>query len=141
MPASTLQPGLEHRFTYRVPDDKTVPHLFAEASELAAMPAVFATGYMVGLIEWTCVQLLAPHLDGPNEQTVGIHLDLSHEAATPAGFDVTVTAVLAAVDGRRLTFEITAHDGVDTISRGVHQRFIIDAAKFNERVGSKAARF
>jgi fluoroacetyl-CoA thioesterase len=139
MPASTLQPGLEHRFAYRVPDDKTVPHLYAEAPELATMPAVFASGYMVGLIEWTCVQLLAPHLDGPDEQSVGIHLDLSHEAATPAGFDVTVTAVLTAVDGRRLTFEITAHDGVDTISRGRHQRFIIDATKFNERVAEAAS--
>ena len=136
MPADTLKPGLRHEFTYRVPEDKTVPHLFPEAPELVAMPAVFATGFMVGLIEWTCVQLLRPHLDG-GEQSVGIQVDLSHEAATPAGFDVTVQATLTAVDGRRLTFEVTAHDGVETISRGVHQRFIIDAEKFNARVAGK----
>ena len=54
----TLKPGLTHRFTYTVPVAKTVPHLYAESPELAAMPEVFATGFMVGLMEWTCVQLL-----------------------------------------------------------------------------------
>ena len=56
----TLKPGLTHRFIYTVPVAK---HLYAESPELAAMPKVFATGFMVGLMEWTCVQLLYPHLD------------------------------------------------------------------------------
>ena len=56
----TLRPGLKHSFSYTVPVGKTVPHLYEESPELAAMPEVFATGFMVGLMEWTCVQLLGP---------------------------------------------------------------------------------
>ena len=85
MPASALQAGLRHRFTYTVPPHRTVPHLYPEAPEFTVMPEVFATGYLVGLIEWTCVQLINPHLDWPREQSVGTHIDLSHEAATPPG--------------------------------------------------------
>ena len=61
----TLKPGLTHEFSYRVPPEKTVPHLYSEAAEFQEMPEVFATGFMVGLVEWTCVQALNPHLDWP----------------------------------------------------------------------------
>lgn len=56
----SLKAGLKHRFSYTVPKAKTVPYLYTEAPELQEMPEVFATGFMVGLMEWTCVQLLAP---------------------------------------------------------------------------------
>jgi len=59
----SLKPGLKHSFSYQVPETKTVPYLYAESPQLQAMPEVFATGFMVGLMEWTCVQLLEPHLD------------------------------------------------------------------------------
>lgn len=135
----TLQPGLTHAFDYRVPDDKTVPHLYPEAPEFQRMPRVFATGYMVGLFEWACIQAVNPHLDWPAEQTVGIRVDFSHLAATPPGLTVTVRVRLDKVEGRRLVFTITAHDGVDKISEGTHERFVIDAEKFNANVGKKAA--
>src|SRR5262245_31031817 len=99
----TLKPGLSHRFAFRVPEDKTVPHLFANAPEIEAMPRVFATGFMVGLMEWTCVQLLKPHLD-EGEGSLGVHIDVSHLAATPPGLTVTVDAECVALDGRRATF-------------------------------------
>ncbi len=83
---ATLKPGLTHRFTYQVPQNKTVPHLYPEVAEFQAMPEVFATGFMVGLMEWTCMQLLAPHLD-PGEGSLGVHIDVSHTAATPPGLD------------------------------------------------------
>ena len=134
----TLKPGLSFEFDYRVPEDKTVPNLFPEASELKVMPEVLATGFMVGLVEWACIDALKPHLDWPSEQTVGIHVNLSHTAPTPPGFTVTIKGTLKEVDGRKLTFEVTAHDGVDRISAGVHQRFIIDAGKFNANVEAKA---
>src|SRR6185437_1763866 len=76
-----LKPGLKHRFSYRVPENKTVPHLYREAPQLQAMPTVFATGFMVGLMEWTCVQLLEPHLD-TGEGSLGVHIDVSHTAST-----------------------------------------------------------
>ena len=85
MPAPTLQPGLRHEFTYRVPVEKTVPHLYPESPDFLAMPDVFATGFLVGLIEWTCIQLVNEHLDWPAEMTLGVHVDVSHEAATPPG--------------------------------------------------------
>lgn len=136
---ATLQPGLSYEFQFVVPPSKTVPNLYPEAPEFQVMPEVFATGFMVGLIEWTCILALKPHLDWPQEQSVGVRVDLSHTAATPPGLTVTVRVKLEKVEGRKLTFVVTATDGVDTICEGVHERFVIDAAKFNARVAQKAA--
>ena len=94
----SLKPGLTNRFSYIVPITKTVPHLYEEAAELAAMPEVFATGFMVGLMEWTCVQLLAPHLD-PGEGSLGVHIDVAHKATTPVGFTIAVEAECLEVRG------------------------------------------
>ena len=135
----TLQPDLTSEFEFVVPITKTVPHLYPEAPEFQAMPDVFATGFMVGLIEWTCIRALMPHLDWPREQSVGTHVDLSHTAATPPGFTVKVRVRLERVEGKKLTFSVEAHDGVEPICRGTHQRFVIDAAKFNAKVAEKAA--
>jgi len=137
--AATLQEGMTFAFTYEVPPDKTVPHLFPEFAEGGQMPDVFATGYMVGLFEFACIKAINPHIDWPRQQTVGIHVNVSHTAATPPGFKVTVEGRLEKVDGRKLSFSLVAHDGVDTISKGTHDRFIIDADKFNAAVSKKAA--
>lgn len=134
----TLRPGLRHVFAYRVPVHKTVPALFPEAPEFQVMPEVLATGFLVGLVEWTCLQALAPHLDGPAEQSVGSHVDLSHEAATPPGMTVTVTVTLREVDGRRVVFDVEARDDADLVCRGRHERFVIDAARFAKRLAAKA---
>lgn len=136
----SLQPGLrfEHRFV--VPPSKTVPALFPEAEEFAAMPEVFATGFLVGLLEWTCILALKPHLDWPAEQSVGTHIDVSHEAATPPGMTVTATAELLAIEGKKLVFAVEAHDGIDRIAHGRHARFIIDRAKFDARLAGKRDR-
>ena len=135
---ATLKAGLTHRFTYQVPAQKTVPHLYQEAPEFQAMPAVFATGFMVGLLEWTCIQLLAPHLDA-GEGSLGTHIDVSHMAATPAGLNVTVDAECTAVRGRRASFRVRAHDGVDMIGEGRHERAIVLWDRFNAKVAEKAA--
>jgi len=134
----TLKAGLEYEFRFRVSDSKTVPALYPESSEFQVMPRVFATGYMVGLIEWACIQAVNPHIDWPNEQTVGIHVNVNHTAATPPGLEVSVRVRLIEVDGKRLVFETELNDGVDIISQGTHERFIIDAEKFNSRVKEKA---
>ncbi len=135
-----LHPGIEHELSFTITDDKTVPALYPEAPSFQDMPRVFATGFMVGLLEWACLELVKPYLDWPREQTVGTHVDFSHTAATPPGMTVTVRARLEEVDGKRLTFSVSAHDGVDTITRGRHERYIIDAAKFNVRVAEKKGR-
>jgi fluoroacetyl-CoA thioesterase len=134
----SLKPGLTFEFRYPVPEDKTVPHLYPESPEFQQMPKVLATGFMVGLFEWACIQALNPHLDWPREQTVGIHVNLSHLAATPPGLTVTVKGMLEKVEGRKLTFSLVADDGVDKISQGHHERFVIDAPKFNAKAEAKA---
>lgn len=135
---STLQPGIIFKHSYTVPDTKTVPALYPDAPEFQEMPEVFATGFMVGFLEWACIKSIEPHLDWPDEMTVGTHIDVSHEAATPPGLTVTATVKLTHMDGKRLTFEVEAHDGVDTITRGRHERFIINRDAFTARVKRKS---
>jgi len=136
----TLQPGLTFEFKYRVPENKTVPYLYPEAPEFQLMPKVLATGYMVGLLEWACLQAIIPHLDWPNEQTVGTLVNFTHSAATPPGMTVTVRVKLEKVEDRKLSFSVVADDGLDTISEGTHERFVIDAARFNRKLAEKIAR-
>ncbi|MBV9956481.1 MAG: thioesterase family protein [Pseudolabrys sp.] len=133
----SLKAGLTHRFTYAVPMNKTVPYTYPEAPEIAAMPKVFATGNMIILMEWTCTQLIAPHLDA-GEGSLGTHVDVSHAAATPPGFSVTVDVECTKVDGRKLEFKVRAHDGVDMIGEGRHERVVVAWDKFNARVADKA---
>jgi fluoroacetyl-CoA thioesterase len=133
----SLQPGIRYEHKFVVPPSKTVPALYPESEEFVAMPEVFATGFLVGFLEWACIKAINPHLDWPREQTVGTHIDVSHEAATPPGLAVTATVELIAVEGRKLVFKVEAHDGIDTISRGRHERCVIDKAKFDARLSAK----
>jgi fluoroacetyl-CoA thioesterase len=135
----SLAAGLKHSFSYEVPLNKTVPHIYDEAPQLAVMPEVFATAYMVGLMEWTCVQLLEPHLD-QGEGSLGTHIDVSHKSATPVGFTVTVEAECIELRGPRAKFKVSAHDGVDEIGSGIHERFIVAWDRFNKGVAAKLAR-
>jgi fluoroacetyl-CoA thioesterase len=136
----TLQPGLTHTLQFRIPATKTVPHLYPESAMFREMPEVLATGFMVGLLEWACVETLRPHLDWPVEQSLGTHVNFSHEAATPPGMMVTVNVRVTEVAGRRIRFHVEAHDGLERISQGTHERFVIDAARFRDKVAQKAAR-
>lgn len=138
--SDTLREGMAFELSYTVPEDKTVPHLYPEAEEFQQMPHVFATGFMVGLFEWACIKALRPHLDWPREQTVGTHVNFSHISATPPGLTVTVKGRLDRIEGRRLSFSIEADDGVDKISEGTHERFIIYPDKFNQKVAEKKRR-
>jgi fluoroacetyl-CoA thioesterase len=133
----SLIPGFTFEFAYKVPVDKTVPRLLPESEEFREMPEVLATGFMVGLFEWACIRALKPHLDWPDEQTVGTHVNLSHVAATPPGLTVTVRGRLESIEGRKLIFSLEADDGVDKISEGTHERFVIYHGRFNEKMAQK----
>lgn len=137
---ATLQPGIRYEHKFIVPASKTVAALYPEADEFAVMPEVFATGFLVGFLEWACIKAINPHLDWPREQTVGTHIDVSHAAATPPGLRVTATVELIAVEGRKLVFSVEAHDGVDLISKGRHERFVINKEKFDAKLGAKQAK-
>lgn len=133
----SLQPGLQYTHQFVIPVSKTVPSLYPESDEFIQMPEVFATGFLVGFLEWACILSINPHLDWPDEQSLGTHIDVSHEAATPPGFEVTADVELIEVDGRKLVFNVEAHDGVDLISKGRHKRFIINKNKFDQRLDEK----
>lgn len=135
-----LREGMAFEFKFTVPEDKTVPFLYPESPEFRVMPRVFATGYMIGLFEWACIKAINPHIDWPGEQTVGIGVNLTHIAATPPGLTITVRGKLEKIDGRKLLFSLRADDGVELISEGTHERFIIDAQKFNAKAAAKAAK-
>jgi len=137
---TNLEPGLSFEFKFKIPTTKTVPNLFPESRMFREMPQVLATGFLVGLVEWACIEAIRPCLDWSDEQTLGTRVNLSHNAPTPPGLTVTVAVRLEKVDGRRLEFSVSAHDGLDAISTGTHERFIIDSTKFAKRVAEKAAR-
>lgn len=134
----TLKPGMKFEFEYEVPDNKTVPHIYPEAEEFQQMPRVFSTGYMIALFEWACVKFLNEHIDWPREQSVGTGVNVDHTAATPPGLSVTVSGELIEAEGRKVLFSIVAHDGVDQISSGTHERFIVNAEKFTAKAEEKA---
>ena len=100
--------------------------------------SVFATPEMVRLMERAAVNALAPHL-APGQQSVGTLVNVRHLAATPLGATVTARAELIDVEGRRLTFRVSADDGTDTIGVGTHERALIDVARFEAKVAAKAA--
>jgi len=133
----TLKVGDKTEFSFRIPATKTVPHLYPEAHEFQLMPTVFATGFMVGLMEWTCLHVIEPHLE-TGEGSLGVHIDVSHVAATVPGQTVTVHAHVTKIDGRRIHFHVKAHDGIDLIGEGEHERMIVHWDKFESRVNEKA---
>jgi fluoroacetyl-CoA thioesterase len=132
----TLKVGLEHVHKYRVPENKTVPFLYPEAPAFQEMPKVFATGFMIGLFEWACIEAMAPHLD-PGEGSVGTLVNVTHTAATPPGMEISVHVRCIGIDGRRTVWEIEGRDEVEVIGKGTHERFTVDFAKFNARVAKK----
>jgi fluoroacetyl-CoA thioesterase len=119
-----MVPGLTHRQTY-------VTTLEMRAKQLAS--DIFSTPAMIGLMEYTCVLLVAPYLD-ENEQTVGIHVDVRHMAPTKIGQSVTVTAELLEVKDNKLRFALSAvNDRGIKIGEGTHRRALIDTKNFAGR--------
>ncbi len=133
----TLAPGIRHSHSVTVTEAMTVPALFRESETFRAMPPVLATGFMVGFMEWACLEAMAPHLDD-NEGSVGVHVDVSHTAATPVGMTVTADVELESIEGRLAWFRVVLGDELDVIGEGRHQRAVIDKAKFLEKARQKA---
>jgi predicted thioesterase len=101
------------------------------------LPDVFATPFLAGLMERVSAELINERLDA-GEQSVGISMNLKHIAATPLGMEVRVKTEISAVEGKKLTFALEAFDDVEKIGEATHERFIIQAEKFNARVADKA---
>jgi fluoroacetyl-CoA thioesterase len=98
--------------------------------------AVLATPVMINVIEAAALAAVE-HLLPAGHQSLGIHLDVSHVAATPVGLQVTATAEVSRVEGRTITFRVEARDEVETIGGGTHQRVVVSVARFDERAQRK----
>ena len=120
------------RYLHRVAEPDTARHWRND------LP-VLATPVLLWLSEITAMAALADYLE-EGEMTVGLSHDSSHLAATPLGWDVSLTARLVERRGNKLIFEVSAHDGADEVLRGRHTRAVVTRTKFLERLAEKAAR-
>ena len=135
----TLQNGLKLTHRYQVPVEKTVPYVFRESDLFQGMPPVFATAFMVGLMEWACMEALRPHME-TDEISLGTSICVTHSAATPPGMQVEVEVTLQEVNGPRTKWSIIARDEQDLIGEGTHERFTINAGTFQNVVAKKSGR-
>ena len=133
---TTLVPGLSHKATLSIGHELTVPALAPHFSSFSDMPPVFATAYMVGFIEATCIECLKEHLD-EGERSVGIHVNVSHTAATPSAMTVSAQVRLVEVAGRILTFEVKVFDDGGSIGEGSHKRAVIDVDRFLKKLETR----
>lgn len=100
---------------------------------------VYATPMMIAFMENTAVKCLEPFMED-GETSVGVQMNTSHDAATPVGMKVCVTATITAVDRKKISFEIIAKDEKDTIGKATHERFIVNKAKFEQKAQAKGKR-
>lgn len=133
---ATLQPGLSYTHRYTVAANKTVPFVYETSEKFRAMPQVFATAFLVGLMEWACMEALAPYLEA-HERSVGTRINTTHSAATPPGMEVSVEVTLLAVDGPRTEWKIVARDALEVIGEATHQRFTVDVERFERALQKK----
>jgi|UniRef100_A0A7C5AKP4 fluoroacetyl-CoA thioesterase len=127
---SPLQVGLTHEKVLKTGPEHSARHFYPD------LPDVFGTPFLVGLFEGVSAELMAPHL-GPGEQSVGISMNLKHLAPTPLGMEVRAKTEVTQVEGRKLTFKVEAFDEKEKIGEAIHERFIINVEKFNQKVEAK----
>jgi len=115
----------------------TVGHEHLASAFGSGLVNVLATPVLVGFCEETARRMVEPHLP-PGQKTVGTSIRLDHLAATPPGMRVTLRATLVEIDRRRLRFEIEARDELELVARATHERYVIDADRFERRMREKA---
>ena len=126
---ASLTPGLSTTRRVDVDEKRTIDFMGEEAR-------VYATPEMVRDMEYTCRNFLLEHLDS-GEDSVGARVEIEHLAATLLGMWVEVTATIAEVKGRFVTFEFTVRDALDEVGRGRHTRFVTDLSKTKDRIAAK----
>ena len=128
----SLRPGASR--VNRIPIDRgrTIGFMGEEAR-------TYGTPSMILDIEHTCRELIIEHAD-PGEDSVGMEVAVKHLAPTLMGMTVEITVRVAALEGRKVTFDVVARDEIDEIGRGTHARFVVDVAKTIQRLKAKAAK-
>lgn len=127
---SAIGPGLAGTADLTVAPEHTAPRVGS------GRIAVLATPVMINVIEAAALAAVE-HLLPAGHQSLGIHLDVRHFAATPVGLRVTATAEVTAVEGRTITFRVEASDEREIIGEGTHQRVVVNVARFDDRVQRK----
>lgn len=128
----SLRPGVSASRRLVVDKERTIAFMGEEGR-------VYATPSLIRDIEHTCRDCILTHAD-PNEDSVGMDVSVRHLAPTLPGMTVDITATVAAVDGRKVIFDIVARDDIEQIAQGQHTRFVVDVAKTVERLQAKAAK-
>jgi predicted thioesterase len=125
-----LAVGMTHEMRLKTGPEHSAQKFYSK------VPDVFGTPFLGGLFEGVSADLMAPHL-GPGETSVGISMNLKHTAPTPLGMEVRAVTEITQVEGRKITFKIEAFDEKEKIGEAVHERFIINSEKFNQRLEAK----
>jgi len=128
----SLQPGVTLTRKIAIDRDRTISFMGEDAR-------VYATPLMIRDMEMLCRDLIMQHADA-GEDSVGIEVGVKHLAATLPGMTVEVTAMVKSVEGRKITFEVSARDDIEQVGAGMHARFVVDTAKTVERLRAKAAK-
>jgi len=126
--------GAKGRFTLRV-----MPGHLANQFKDAILPQVFATPMMVTIMENAALNAIRDYLE-PGESAVGTIVNIKHLAATPVGHQVTATAEVTKVDGRRIEFTVSARDEIEEIGTGTHERMVVDMARLDKKLAAKKPR-
>ncbi len=126
--------GAKGTFTLRV-----MPGHLANQFKDAILPQVFATPMMVTIMENAALNAIRDYLE-PGESAVGTIVNVKHLAATPAGHQVTATAEVTKVDGRRIEFNVSARDEIEEIGAGTHERMVVDMARLDKKLAAKKPR-
>ena len=126
-----LKIGMSHETKVKVKENMTAGAL------RAGLVPVLATPILLAIIENTCYECVMEHLE-PGQTTVGTGVQITHEAPTPVGMEVTASCRLKEIEGRRLVFQVEVRDQKEVISQGDHERFIVDMDKFVAKSQQKA---
>ena len=129
----SLRPGISRTNRIAVGRERTIGFMGEEAR-------TYATPSMILDIEHTCRELILEHADA-GEDSVGMEVAIKHLAPTLMGMTVEVAVRVTSVEGRKVVFEASVKDELDTIGAGTHTRFVVEKAKTLERLKAKAARF
>lgn len=127
-----LRPGVSRTNAVTVDRDRSIGFMGEEGR-------VYGTPYLVRDIEQTCRELLLEHGDA-GEDTVGTDIAIKHVAPTLLGMSVEITVTVSAVEGRKVSFDVSAKDEIEPICSGTHGRFVVDVGKTIERLKAKAAK-
>jgi fluoroacetyl-CoA thioesterase len=125
-----IEPGLSGTTAITVAHEHTAPFVGSGRIEVLATPV------MINLFEAAALAAVE-HLLPPGHQSLGIHLDVSHTAATPIGLRVTATAEVIHIEGRTVTFKVAARDEFEEIGGGTHRRVVVSVERFDECVQRK----